>query len=89
MDLKLVLCDIDGTLTHSDRTMGQHNIDAINALLNHGVMFGVASGRKAMELREFVERWHLVRRPQVIIGMNGSEIWHEDSQKLYDYYQLS
>ena len=53
--IKLVVCDLDGTLLpYGEEKIGKNTIDKITALINDGVFFAVSSGRVYSELREFL-----------------------------------
>ena len=44
-DLRLVLCDIDGTLIVTGQPLSARTKDVLNRLHEHGVLVGIASGR--------------------------------------------
>ena len=41
----LVVTDLDGTLLTSDKNVSEKNKEAIRKLKEHGILFGIASGR--------------------------------------------
>ena len=55
--IRLVLCDIDGTLYDWDRILSPRTIADINRLHEEGYAFGIASGRPYEELIHYAEDW--------------------------------
>ena len=86
--LRLVLCDIDSTLINSKRELTPRTKDMIEKLHAQGVYFGLASGRPVDELQRYATGWGISFPFEILIGMNGSELWDEIHQKQYDYYKL-
>ena len=75
-DTKLVVCDIDGTLTR-DKTIvpSAYTKDVIEKLHQKGIAFGLASGRDVEQLRSLKEEWDLSFDFDLVIGLNGSEYY--------------
>ncbi len=89
-ELRLVICDIDGTLTTSKRELTEKTKDVIERLHAHGVLFGIASGRSVhLMLSKNSKNWGFEWDFDVIIGMNGSELQDNVQKKRFDYYALS
>jgi Cof subfamily protein (haloacid dehalogenase superfamily) len=87
--IRLVLCDIDGTLYDWDRILSPRTIADINQLHEEGYAFGIASGRPYEELIHYAEDWGFSFPFDIIIGLNGAELYIERTRKLYSYYKLS
>lgn len=87
--IRLVLCDIDGTLYDWDRILSPRTIADINRLHEEGYAFGIASGRPYEELIHYAEDWGFSFPFDIIIGLNGAELYIERTRKLYSYYKLS
>ena len=87
--IRLVLCDIDGTLYDWDRILSPRTIADINRLHEDGYGFGIASGRPYEELIHYAEDWGFSFPFDIIIGLNGAELYIERTKKLYSYYKLS
>ena len=87
--IRLVLCDIDGTLYDWDRILSPRTIADINRLHEEGYGFGIASGRPYEELIHYAEDWGFSYPFDIIIGLNGAELYIERTKKLYSYYKLS
>lgn len=86
--LRLVLCDIDSTLINDQRQLTSRTKTMIDQLHMRGVEFGLASGRPVDELKRYAPFWGFDFPFEVLIGMNGSELWDEKAQKQYDFYKL-
>ena len=87
--IRLVLCDIDGTLYDWNRILSPRTIADINRLHEKGYAFGIASGRPYEELIHYAEDWGFSFPFDIIIGLNGAELYIERTKKLYSYYKLS
>ena len=55
--IRLIVCDIDGTLYDWDRILSERTIRVINELHDRGYGFGIASGRPYEELVDYAGRW--------------------------------
>ena len=86
---KLVVADVDGTLLTTGQPLPAENAAAIEKLKERGILFGVASGRNVYDVSRLPQRWGLSGDFDIIIGMNGSELYDGIEQKQYDYYKLS
>ena len=88
-DVRLVICDIDGTLVNSDFQLTPKTKEVIDRLHANGVYFGIASGRSIdQQLNNYAIDKGFDYEFEVIIGMNGSELWDGINMKRYDYYKL-
>lgn len=74
-DLKLIIADIDGTLTGRGRMLTDRARDIIKRLKSHGVEFALASGRPLDELECLVNHWQCEEDLFAFhIGMNGGQL---------------
>ena len=87
-DVRLVICDIDGTLVKNNRELTLRTKNVIQRLRKHGILFGIASGRPLDELDKKAGLWGFDEPFDVLIGMNGSELWDEVHQHRYDYFKM-
>ena len=73
---RLVVCDIDGTLTH-DGTIypSEYTRQVIEKLHGSSIAFGIASGRSIDQLLPLVEEWGLSFPVDLLIGGNGTEYY--------------
>ena len=86
--VKIIVCDIDGTLVNEARELTSRTKNMIEKVHEKGILFGLASGRPVDELQRFTNIWGLDFPFDFLIGMNGSELWDESSQKEYSFYKL-
>lgn len=74
-NIRLVICDIDSTLVTTERELTPRTRDVIHQLHAQGIYFGIASGRPLDELAKKAELWGIHYAFDILIGMNGSELW--------------
>ncbi|MGM9947923.1 Cof-type HAD-IIB family hydrolase [Floccifex sp.] len=86
-NLKCILCDIDGTLYDWSRILSPETIKVIQKLHDKGILLGLASGRPYEELCLYAKEWGFDFDFDVIIGLNGAELYV--SHHLYEYFKLS
>ncbi len=87
--VKLVIADIDGTLVNSQKEMMPITKRALQKLHDQGVLLGIASGRPCGEhLSARADGWGFDFQFDVIIGMNGGQMWDVINDKHYEYYPL-
>lgn len=86
--VRLIVSDIDGTLVNEDRSMTERTRTALERLHEKGILFGIASGRPVYNLRRFKDRWGLSYPFDVVIGMNGAELWDESTQNIYTFNKM-
>ncbi len=87
--VRLVVADIDGTLTTEKRELTPETRNMIEKLYDNGVYFGVASGRSVpIQLVHQYKLWGFERQFDIVIGMNGSELLDNVNGKFHSYYTL-
>ncbi len=72
--LKLIACDLDGTLLPPTKIMPEETFPLIEKLYEKGVIFTPASGRQLPNLKKLFEP---VLGKIAIIAENGGLVWHE------------
>lgn len=87
-DIKLVICDIDSTLVTSNHILTGRTKDIIETLHRQGIYFGIASGRPLDEITKKAEIWGFTYNFDILIGMNGSQLWDGIQGKEYNYYKM-
>lgn len=80
---RLVLADNDGTLINDNHELTERTREALEKLHEKGYMFGLASGRTVADLKTFSKNWGLSFDFDMIIGVNGAELWDGFDNKLY------
>lgn len=84
---KIVVCDMDSTLIIKHQTLTPRAKKAIEILREHGVLFGVASGRPYFQLVNTVNSWGFDCL-DIMICMNGCELYDETTNKNYSYFKM-
>lgn len=59
MSIRLVACDLDGTLLNDEKNISERNIKAIHLLEKHNVDFLICSGREINSVRQLKEKYNL------------------------------
>jgi len=86
--VKLVLCDLDGTLLTTDKKVTKRTRNAIQKLKKQGVLFGIASGRAYAGIRQRIVEWGIEDDVDVLISMNGAQIYDMKKDKLHTYFKM-
>lgn len=87
--LSVILADIDGTIVNKGENIMPVTKRAITRLHQEGVLFGLATGRKinrSMFARK--DDWKLDFDFDVLIGMNGGQLWDRFHEEIESYYML-
>lgn len=71
----LVATDLDGTLLNSEKKVTEATKEAIRQLKNHGILFGVVSGRPVESGLILAKDWGLEDSISFLVGMNGGVIY--------------
>ena len=88
--IRLILMDIDGTLTTSDRATFENVSEQLRRLKRHGVPFSVATGRSISGAMPVVERLRLVgTRMAPMINYNGAVLLSAHDGTLIDRHTIS
>ena len=89
-NLSAVCADIDGTLCEKGGQLYPLTREAVEALHQRGVLFGLGTGR-AINQRVFTMKdyWGLSFDFDFIIGMNGGQLWTKEDPSVENYHLLS
>lgn len=71
----LVVTDLDGTLLDSTKNVTPKTRKAIEKLKEHGILFGIASGRPVESGLFLCKNWGLEDSISFLIGMNGGAFY--------------
>ena len=89
-NIKLIVCDIDGTLTHDGTIyLSDYTKETIEKLHQQGIEFGLASGRSCAQLIALSKEWDLSFDFEVFIGGNGTEYYDGKRKINHTLYLLS
>lgn len=80
----LLICDIDGTVVSKGTEILPITKNAIQAFVNKGTAFALASGRP-IDTKNInkTKEWGFDFEPHFIIGMNGNELWYRDERIIH------
>ena len=88
--LRAVIADIDGTLVPKGvKEMPAITREALTEIHEEGILFGIASGRPVDEkMKRRKDEWNLPFDFDVMIGMNGGQLWDKDHPEVKQFYLL-
>lgn len=86
---KVIVSDIDCTITRLDHTFSQRNFDAIAKARNAGYLFGLASGRPVEDLLKKYKEWNLESQFDFIVAWNGCQLYDNETGMTHKYNYLS
>ena len=87
-NIKIIVSDLDGTLLNDQKILPKENYDAICAARKLGIKFGIASGRPVEGLLALLDSWNLSDEMDFLVGMNGSQVYDFESQKITTYHNI-
>ena len=68
MDIKLIICDLDGTLLRGDKTVSAYTLDVLHRCRAAGIKLGIATARSRHGARVFTD----LMAPDVLIYDGGA-----------------
>ncbi len=74
MDYKLLVLDLDGTLTNSKKEITPPTLEALIDIQKNGVKVVLASGRPVYGILPLAEQLHLADYGSYVLGFNGARI---------------
>ena len=84
-----VVADIDGTLLPKGKEMLPRMREALEDLHKKGILLGVASGRPLdRRIKAKAQEWGLSFDFDMMIGMNGGDLWVEGMEDIQHNYIL-
>ena len=89
MKPKLIVCDNDGTLVNDDHVLTERTRQAIIRAHRQGILFGMASGRNWEQIRDYAGKWDLGFDFDIVIGLNGCQLWNNLKKTVNEYFMLS
>lgn len=82
---KILVLDIDGTLTNSEKKITPRTYDALMHIQREGHRIMLASGRPTPGVRRYAEQLHLADNDGLILTFNGAQITNcETKEILFD-----
>lgn len=86
--ITLIATDLDGTLLNSQKKVTELNRKAISKLKDHGILFGIASGRPVETVRAMLKEWQIEDSVSFILGMNGGVMYDLSQHTKEEYHVL-
>lgn len=75
MNIKAIMCDVDGTLLTSQGIVSKKTIRAIREVRNKGIIFGLSTGRDVNSVKTLLKEWGIDGLVDCIVGTGGAEIY--------------
>lgn len=75
MNIKAVMCDVDGTLLTSKGVVSLRTIEAIRKVREKGILFGLSTGRDVNSVKTLLKEWGIDGLVDSIVGTGGAEIY--------------
>ena len=88
LDIKIIMCDIDGTLLSEKGYVSPANISAIKKIREKGIMFGLSTGRDVHSVLASLSRWGIDGLVDAVVGSGGAEIYDRKTNIKKDGYSL-
>ena len=87
---RMFIADIDDTIRPKGGTAGPETVRALREMQKRGMIVAIASGRPLWQwLKTHYTEWGLDRQFDLIIGMNGGEIWDVRKDTVEYFHPLS
>ena len=86
--VKMVVCDLDGTLLYNTKKITERTKKAIRAIRRQGILFGVCSGRSAVALQTMLKVWGIDKDVDFVLGFNGGMFWDPKTGKTEEWLKL-
>ncbi|MDD3809461.1 MAG: HAD family hydrolase [Erysipelotrichaceae bacterium] len=85
--IKMVLCDLDGTLLTSQGRVSDATIAKIKEIKAQGILFGLATGRDVDVCEPLYSTWGIDGLVDIMMGINGAHIvdYVKDEEHFFDY----
>lgn len=83
MDIRAIVCDVDGTLLTSKQVVDERTVSSIKKARSKGILFGICTGRDADSVRNHIKSWGIEGCIDFVVGSGGSEI----DDYILDIYQ--
>lgn len=75
MNVKAIMCDIDGTLLSSDGVVTPKTVEMIKKAREQRILFGLSTGRDVNSIQTLLKSWGIDDLVDMIVGTGGAEIY--------------
>ena len=73
MNIKAIMCDVDGTLLTNQGVVSPKTIEAIKKARNRGILFGLSTGRDVNSVKTLFNEWGIEGLVDSIVGRVGDK----------------
>jgi len=80
-DINMIVCDLDGTLLRTDKTISEYTLNMFEKCRKLGIKIGIATARSEMSILHIIDKV----RPDVLIT-NGGAMCKYDGEIIYTAY---
>ena len=84
METKLILCDLDGTLLRSDKTISDKTAEVLESCRRRGILIGFSTSRGRANIVPFEEKI----KPDILICNGGASVVCHDELILTQLFSL-
>jgi len=84
--IKLIACDMDGTLLNDEKEIPEENIRAVRSLKDLGILFVIATGRHDSMVKAYMDALGI---EMPVISCNGAMVREPFSNRLYSSIPLT
>lgn len=89
MNIKAIMCDVDGTLLTNEGIVSPATVQAIRQVKQKGIIFGLSTGRDVHSVKTLLKTWGIDELVDIIVGTGGSEIYDFKTDTLEQSYPLN
>ena len=75
MNIKAIMCDIDGTLLSIEGVVTPKTVEMIKKAREKGILFGLSTGRDVNSIQTLLKLWGIDGLVDMIVGTGGAEIY--------------
>lgn len=75
MNVKAIMCDVDGTLLNSQGIVSPMTVEMIKKAREKGILFGLSTGRDVHSVKTLLKTWGIDGLVDAIVGTGGAEIY--------------
>lgn len=87
-DIRFIVCDLDGTLFHNDKTISQPTSDYLIELQKKGYTLILATGRFFYELEPYIQQLEMKKYGGIAACANGLEIHDLSTNETYSFQKI-
>jgi Cof subfamily protein (haloacid dehalogenase superfamily) len=88
MDIKMVVCDLDGTLLTPSGKISAKTKETIRKLKERNILFGICSGRSAVALKELIHHWGIAEYVDFVLGFNGGMLYDPKTETFEQWHTV-